>query len=71
MWDCLISPLIDNERSVWSSLRKEKTKCKHVPRPIRTNENPVGNDRVSTYDMFLARGLAAFLKVQVDVIQEL
>ena len=64
-------PLVDKEICAGISSGKTKTKRKHIPRPIHTNEVPVENARVSAIDMFSARGLATFLKVQVDISKEL
>ena len=71
IWDCLTLSLID--QPTYNSVLPDSaiTKKKRVSRSLGSGENPVENERHSTIDLFLARGLANFLKLQVDVIREL
>ena len=72
-WKTLTSPLIDQPvRGHYQRLIDEKkTKRKAITRTIKSNEFPVENDRVSTFNTFLARCFANFLRFQVDITLEL
>ena len=72
-WEFVTSELYDTNGDVRTSryFEKGKTKRERITVTVAQNDSPVENDRNSTLNSFVARGLAVFLKLQVDVILEL
>jgi len=70
-WHCVTSDIVDKD-SLGDGLPEKKTKHKGgLISNYVSNECPVESDRLSTISMFLARGFANFLKLQVDSNKEL
>ena len=70
-WHCVTSELIDTY-PLGEKFPQKKTKHKGGSKSnFVSNDCPVESDRNSTISMFLARGLANFLKLQVGSTTEL